>query len=791
MYSNYTIKGGKDLKTILKFRIPIMIVLLGITVFFGMNIKKMKKETGLNGFLPTDNPDYKYKEEAEKIFGAQDQFVIGVSFKDSVYSVKNIECLKNMTEFIEELPHIDYDDVTSVISVKDMENIDSELCVERIVDEDDLVTEESVARIMRKVCTNPMLKNKIVSEDEKSAVIIAPVESGISDDAEKSKALLIQIKEHTKKLEREYPCTKFYISGKPPIAVNKSESMSRDLKVLFPAAVIIVIIMLIIILRRVFGVITPLIVTISSIIWVFGLKGLIGSPLTLAETVMPVMLIAIGCADGIHIVSEFFKFKRRGYLTKEAVSATMKELTMPVLMTSITTAIGFASLITSPGISLKNMGIFLALGTMVAWLFSFLFIPSFLSFVGNKKKNGIQNNQNSNNEENVHHTGFDLFLGRLTGMILKNRIVVFVVIIAILFLSIFALFKIHVEASDVFYLKKDNWLRVATEEIQKSLGGVFSLDVVIEGENPDSMKDPNILKIVEDFQKFAEKHKHVSYSLSAIDLLKRINFLMNDNDPVYNRLPNETEFVEDEEIPGYQQVAQYLLLYEMGGGSNITKYIDSDYKRLRINLRLANLRTEAMSELLSVLKPYIKEHFPKTVKVRFTNHYINYIVMNLIIESQIISLITILILITIIMSIIFRSPVVGIITALPVFIAVLFNFTIMWLLRIPLDMGNAVIASAGMGVGIDYAIHYFSRFKTIFKEENNYETSAIRAVCESGKPILSNAFAVGIGFLVLMLSDYFIICNMGWIIALSMFTTAIGALTIIPALVVLVKPKIK
>jgi predicted RND superfamily exporter protein len=164
--------------------------------------------------------------------------------------------------------------------------------------------------------------------------------------------------------------------------------------------------------------------------------------------------------------------------------------------------------------------------------------------------------------------------------------------------------------------------------------------------------------------------------------------------------------------------------------------------------------------------------------------------MDLIIDSQIYSLITVLTTITLLMSIMFRSIVIGLFTALPVFIAVLFNFTLMWIFDVTLNVGTSIISSVGMGVGIDYAIHCFSRFKLFLKIGGGYNESIINAVSQTSRAILSNAAAVGIGFLVLLFSEYRVIANIGWITAVSMFTTALGSLVILPSLLAIFRPRI-
>ncbi len=150
-----------------------------------------------------------------------------------------------------------------------------------------------------------------------------------------------------------------------------------------------------------------------------------------------------------------------------------------------------------------------------------------------------------------------------------------------------------------------------------------------------------------------------------------------------------------------------------------------------------------------------------------------------------------LVAITILMAVVFRSIPVGLITSLPVFIAVLLNFAVMWLFGVTLNVGTSIIASIGMGVGIDYAIHYYSRFRLLLRDGLSYEDALVQAFMQTSRPILSNATAVGLGFLVLLFSEYQIIGHVGWITALSMYTTALSTLLVLPAMLALFKPQVR
>ena len=389
---------------------------------------------------------------------------------------------------------------------------------------------------------------------------------------------------------------------------------------------------------------------------------------------------------------------------------------------------------------------------------------------------------------------------------LEHRLLLTLVAVVTPRLSIYGALNIVVESSEFKYLKPANELRVDTDKIGERLGGVVSLDIVFEGRDADAMKNPQMLRAMERLQRFCEKQERISYTLFLADYIKRLNFVLHENDPAYDRLPNEIETItyEDYEmrggeevlvekqadVGGFEQVAQFLLIYDMGGGDALDDFVDVEYKKSRVITRLNDTSTKRLGELMEVLRSYVEQNFAGlNATIRFTNYDSYLPVSNPIIRSQLYSLSTVFVAIVILLSLLFRSFMVGLITSLPIFIAILFNFAVMWFFGISLNIGTSIVTAVGMGVGIDYAIHYYSRFRRVYQENQDYNATLIRAIAETSRAILSNAVAVGLGFLVLVFSEYYAVANIGWITALSMLTTALSSLVVLPAMLAILKSK--
>jgi hypothetical protein len=358
-----------------------------------------------------------------------------------------------------------------------------------------------------------------------------------------------------------------------------------------------------------------------------------------------------------------------------------------------------------------------------------------------------------------------------------------------------------VESNLESYFKADAPFVVANKAMKK-MSGSRTINIVINiNEEGEPWKNPENLKLVEDFQKFLLAEKRVKRTFSLVDLIKRINYAFNENRTEFNRLPQIVEILESvetfevnsqtvkrrvkREISGRDLVAQYLVLYENSGGDVLSDVIDSEYRNLNLSVNISSNSTIEEEKLLMRIDEYATQHFPPHFSMISAGMVpINVATSTEVVSSQILSLSGSLLAVLLMLVLIFHSFYRGVMGMIPLAFTVLFNFGIMGYSGVNLDIGTALVSSIVIGIGVDYSIHYLSRMFSEITQGADLHDAIASTVRRSGKAITSNAVTVGFGFLALGVSEFLPLVTLSWMIWLTLNISALATMILLPALAV-------
>ncbi len=745
----------KIFKALLKFpKLVLAISLLLTIVFFVVMRQNSRMETDLDDYMPQEHPAFVYSNQAEEWFNIQDGIIIAIENKDGIYNPATLEKVKSLTKKLQAMEEINKDDVTSLYTADNI--IGTELGMDvRPFFTKIPKSQEKLTALRNNVRDNDMVYERMVNKEETVTVIIAEI--GDDTFSQEFYHRLIALSK-----EYEGP-EKLYVAGTPIVEGTMAYLGPRDMKRMVPIVIVVIIIVLLLVQRSIKAGIFTLLVVFFSVIWAFGLMAAVNIPIYAVSTMIPVMLIAIGVADGIHLYSHLHIFMNDNPQAdkKTAVFNMLKEMWKPVVMTSITTAVGFISLLTSEVYPIKYFGIFTAFGVLMAMVFSLLVIPAGLLTFGLPR----WKSKNSNVRE-----GENKFLNGIAQMVVKHKYVTLATTILIIGLSVYGMTNVWINSSFLDKFEEDSEIVQTDAFINENFGGTSSLNVILDSEKVDAFKEPQILEAIDRLQSDVERSLPVvGNSFSLTDYLKRMNKVMHADSAEYNIIPESNELV-----------AQYLLLYEMSGDpENLWKVVDYNYQKANLTFQLKSDNSIALNSAITK----IEEHLPALEKLGVTvnfagSGYKALVFTDLILEGQIKSLMISLVIIVLLLSLMFKNILAGIIGAVPIMITAMISFGVMGLLNIPLSTTTALLSSIAIGIGIDYAVHFIERYKIYAAETNDPELTGQKTMQHSGRAIIFNALVVIAGFLVLLASVFPPNRALGALVSMNMFTSFLGTVTI-------------
>jgi len=733
--------------------IIIMLVLTALSLYYIR--KNAYIETNLDKYMPQEHPAFVYSNKAEEEFNIKDAILFVVNNENGIYNKDTLNNVKKLSKELKKMKG-----VTKITSLYTADNIvadDGSLTVKRFYKRAPS-SEEKLKKIKKNVESNEMIYGRIVSKDEKSTLVIAEIKDDVFTDAFYEKMMDTAKKYNTS-------ADKVMVAGRPIIEGTMGKLGPKDMKKMVPIVFIVIIVILFFIMRSFRNTFFTILVVGFSTIWTFGLMSGLNIPIYAVSIMIPVMLIAIGVADGIHIYSHMTIFRKENPESTilELLKDMYKEIWRPVVMTSVTTAIGFISLLTSEVYPIKYFGMFTAFGVMSAMVLSLVLIPAGVLLFGFPKTK----------EKDIHKDGdkgrLSKLLHDLAGKVIKHKIGIVITTVIILIISGYGITKVWIDSSFLKNFEEDSNIVQVDHFVNKHFGGTSTLNIILDSNKKDTFKHPDVLKLVDKLQKEATKNKLIGSSFSLTDYINRMNMVMHSDDNKFNTIPDSQN-----------AVAQYLLLYEMSGDpENLWKTVDYDYKKMNLVFQLKNDSSKTIKEAISIIKNH-KDDFKKLgVTIKYAGSgYKALVFTELILEGQIKSLVISLLIILILISLIFKNFIIGMIGSVPIIITAVINFGMMGLLGIPLSSTTALLSSISVGIGIDYAIHFIERYKIYSKTSEDKLETAAKTMDHSGRAIIFNAFVVISGFLVLTVSVFPPNRELGSLVSLNMFTSFVGTITI-------------
>ena len=776
-----------------KPKIIFVILLLGLASF-GFFSKDFKLDASSETLLIEGDPDLKYLREITKRYNSKEFLVLTYTPNEDIISENSINNLLSLKYKIQSL-----DWVHSVITILDIPLLNStdETLTKRLQNFSTLKS-DGIDKVkgFNEILNSPVFRNFVISEDGRTSGIIVNIKKNEIPKEIKTKKEIEIYKENLKKknhkniieirevIKSYNKVAKIHLGGIPMIADDMMSFIKNDIVVFGIGVLAFIVATLWFVFKKIVWIVVPISSCFFSVVIMMGLLGLLGWKVTVISSNFIALMLILTMAMNIHMSTRFLQLKKEkpNLSKKEIILQTTSKMFWPILYTVLTTICAFISLIFSEIKPIIDFGWMMTLGLIVSFTVTFSLLPTLISFVSDVSVN-INENRNS---------VFTNILGQLS---INNKNLIFIISIAIFFISIFGISRLEVENSFINYFSKNTVIYKGMKLIDEKLGGTTPLEVIIKFPKKDT-------ETVDDEDEWGESETEDDeskywFTKDKIDKIDKVhNYL--DSLPHVGKVLSFSSIIQvatslndNKPLGSLEMGVLYSKIPETIRKEIVDPYISIADSEARINLRIKDSqdglrRNELINQINYDLENKIglkKEEFRLTgVLILFNN------LLQSLFKSQILTLGFVMVGIFIMFFILFKNIKLSLIGVVPNFIAAFFILGIIGIAQIPLDMMTITIAAITIGIAVDNSIHYIYRFKEEYSKIKDYKLTLKKCHSTVGVAILNTSITIVFGFSILVLSNFIPTIYFGIFTGIAMLLAMISVLTLLPALLLVFKP---
>ncbi|MBN2482967.1 MAG: MMPL family transporter [Candidatus Omnitrophica bacterium] len=744
------------------------LVILAVVVFLGVaaiQFPRLRVDTDPENMLSAKEPVRVYHEYVKESFDLSDLLVVGIIDTEDpqgVFTAGKLNMIKDIVDEIKNIKGVITRDVIAPSEVDDIQMRQGTLVIEKLQKET-LKNDSQAQDIAARAFDNPLLSGKLISTDASQLSIYIPIV-----EKKESHRIASEIEKIIKKYDTG--ALQFHITGLPVAEDTFGVEMFKQMASSSPLAMVLVIILIYLSLRKWSLSFVAMAVPLVSILYSMGLLIGLGFPLHIMSSMIPIFIIPITIGDGTHILSAFHDVYQKYHDKKKALRHVLEDLWSPILYTSLTTVAGFASLATTPIPPVQIFGLFTAFGVVCAWIFSLLLLPACIMVM----PEGVFLGFGMAHHEDAHDR-FAKGVKRIGEFSIRNPRKILIVTLVVLIVSVIGILQIRVNDNPVKWFAPTHKIRVADTLLNRYFGGTYMAYLVFESAQPNSMLEPEMLRYIEDLQKYLEAMPVVGKTSSVVDIIKKISYELRDEDPAYFAVP-----------PTRQAANQYLFLYQNSGDpDDLFKLIDYDYKRTNIWLQLKSGDNVDMSSVIHEVDTYIAGHpLPEHITYNWAGlTYVNVVWQDRMVKGMFHSFMGSFIVVFVLISLMFRSLRLGFLGMIPMTVAVLGIYGFIGLIGKDYDMPVAVLSALTLGLSVDFAIHFLQQCRVKYAQDRDLGAAIMHVFGEPARAITRVVIIVGIAFLPLMLSSLIPYKTVGIFMSAITILSGMSTLVLIPVLI--------
>ncbi|TOM79359.1 RND transporter [Vibrio parahaemolyticus] len=705
-------------------------------------------------------------DEIQTTFAKTDNLAIVIAPEDGdIFTPQTLSLIQKITVDAWQVPYSSR--VDSIANYQHTEAFEDDLLVEDLLYSEYELTPERISKVKSIALSEPVLKSALVSEKGDVTVVNITVQLPEMDKTAEVEEVVSSINAMIDRYQRAYPDVTFHKAG--IIAMNHAfmTAAQDDSSTLVPTMLVVILVFLTIMLRSILSVIATLIVIIGSVMATMGISGWAGMFLSTATVNVPTLIMTLAVADCVHVIATMRQSMKNGFTKAQSIERSIALNFVPILITSVTTAIGFLMMNMSDSPVLRDFGNLSALGVMVACFLSVTLLPALLKLLPIHVKM-----ETSQGQKHV--------MDRLGDFVVSQRRALLPLSVAVIVVcaSLIPLNKVNDES--VEYFGQRNEFRQAADFMEERISGMTNISIAIKTNESQGIAAPDFLNTIGEFSSWLRDQPETDHVATLADVYKRLNKNMHGDDEAYYLLPQERELA-----------AQYLLLYEMSlpYGLDLNNQINVDKSSIKMVLTVANLGSVELVDLENRIYQWFAEHAPQYQVVASSPSLMFAHIGETNMASMLSTLPITLVLISALLIFALRSVRLGLISLMPNIAPAVIGFGLWALISGEINLGLSVVVTLTLGIVVDDAVHFLSKYQRARREGQTAEQAVRYAFHTVGRALWITTVVLVAGFSVLAMSSFRLNADMGQLSAIVIFIALVVDFLFLPTLLMLFDKK--
>ncbi|HYB70890.1 MAG TPA: MMPL family transporter, partial [Candidatus Bathyarchaeia archaeon] len=739
-----------------------LLVLAVLTGFLGWSALTLRIDPGVETMIPSGPGDLDRLRAFQARFGA-DEVVVLALHGDGLFTRESLDRLDRLTRQVAALPH-----VASVLSPTNVRDLEGDALGPVPVVPYALVRAGRLApaTLGARLGAHPIFGGLLVARDARTAAILVELEpaAGATDSRRGLVADLRRL------AGGAGPGVEAYVGGIPVEKVDVAAYIARDQMIFVPLIFFILAVMTAALYRHAVGMLVPVAVVTTALVWTLGLFGLAGGALNPVTSLMTPVILVMSLEGTIQLVNQYLAGRAAGLDRPAALARAHTMMRLPCLNAALTAAIGFVSLLTLPVPAIRDFGLFTAIGIMLGYGLTIVLTPLLLASLPDVPARVIAAFEPGPVERG---------LARLVRGVGRHRGATALAVSLVLAGSALGVARLRVETDLIGSLRHASPLAAATRFIDAHLSGVNSVEILVSGL---SARDPERLNRIARFEDALRSLPHVRKVTGLTDLLARVNRAMHRGDDGYARLPDGPEAADD--------LADYLEALGTEAPAELRRFLAAGADRqatLRIIAWVPALDSATSQALFARIRDAARGL--EIGDLTLTGNFVVFSNMSTtLVRHQIQGLAVALVLILAVMALQFRSLRLGLVCVIPNVAPVLMVYGLMGWSGIALSVPTAMIACVTIGTIVDNSIYLLARFREAFARQADYVEALTAMVNASGRAVVFSTVTLAAGFWVGVFSSFVPTVHFAVLTGAAFLLGLISQFVLLPLVLVVFQP---